>query len=86
METVIDSRSVAEAILAAVVLTQPSAFVANVLKVHERELLATIQGHIEACIVAYHEVICSHEDPISDCLCRMATAEIFRWQCSQGRN
>ena len=84
--TTVDTRSVAEAILADLVLAAPSAFVAQVLQVEAAAMIATIQRHFNAAIVAYHEIICSACDPMTQCLCHQAVKEIAHYQPGRERN
>ena len=86
MTTEIDTRSIAEAILADLVLAAPSAFVAQVLQVEAAAMIATIQRHFNAAIVAYHEIMCSHDDPLTECLCHQAAKEIFHYEPGRERN
>ena len=83
--TTIDTRSVASAIMADLMRTAP-AFVANVLQTHATEMTATIQRHLDAAIMEYHRIMCSHEDPITDCLCQEAVKEILHYEPGRERN
>ena len=84
--TTIDTRSVALAIMADLMWTAPLAFVVNVLQTHAIEMTATIQRHLDAAIMEYHRIVCSHEDPITDCLCQEAVKEILHYEPGRERN
>lgn len=86
MHPAVDVRGSAETLWAALVRTAPSAFVEHALRGYAPEMIQTIAEHLAAAITAYHAIMCSECDPMTQCLCRMALMEMSHYEPGRERN